>query len=332
MAYQREIFDKAAARLEQLRQQAHYRRAQRLKEAYAACPGLAQIDEELSRAGIAASRIILSQPGDQKKVVEQLAEQIKTLTGLRAEALTKCDLPADYTDMRFACPLCSDTGYIENKRCACLEKLLADAYARTSGLGSLLSGQTFESFDFSFYSAGADENEGVCPLERIKNIYAICKSFVDDFDACGQSLLFTGGAGLGKTFLSSAIAAELIKCGHTVVYESAARLFSLYLDYSFGRISPEAARPYLGSLHSCDLLIIDDLGTEAVSAYSVSFLFELLNSRLLDKKKMIISTNLSIGELAGLYSERLHSRMLEHFVILKFLGCDIRMQKMAGSA
>ena len=331
MAYGREIYDKVMAQLERLRQEALFRRSHRLQEVYTVCPKLKQIDSELEQTGAAASRMILSRPSDANKVLAQLQEQISTLAQLRSQTLVEAGFPADYTDLKFTCPKCDDTGYIKNKQCECLKKRLIEESCRASSLYNLFETQNFSSFDFSLYDSEIDEKEGTSPLERIKDIYKICEEFATQFDSVSDSLLFYGGAGLGKTFLSSAIAKELISQGRTVVYQSAVKLFSLYTDYTFGRVSPEQAKPQLDRLFDCDLLIIDDLGTEPVSTYSTSFLFEVLNSRILENKKMIISTNLNINELASIYSERLHSRLLEHFLPLKFIGNDIRLKKMINT-
>lgn len=328
MGYDRSVFDRVTRELEQRRARALFTREQRMAEAYEACPTLREIDAELQRCGAVATEMILSHPEDAAKLSAQLAQQLERLVGQRAAALEAAGYAADYTDVKYECAACSDTGYIGGRQCDCLRRALAEESCRASSLSGLFDTQNFERFDFNRYSAQADTKEGISPRECIRGIYRVCREFVDGFDSPGKSLFFYGGAGLGKTFLSTAIAKELLARGKSVIYQSAAKLFALYMDYSFGRVDAAAAKRQLDSFEACDLLIIDDLGTEAVSTYSVSFLFELLNERILRGKKMVVSTNLNVGEIASTYSERIHSRLLEHFELLKFVGEDIRLQKM----
>ena len=314
--------------MEQRRARALYARSQRMGEAYEVCPSLREIDAELQKCGAMATEMILSHPDDVQKLADQLKSQLELLGQQRAAALAAAGYAADYTDVKYECAACSDTGYVGGRQCDCLRRALAEESCRASSLAGLFDSQNFERFDFNRYSDTPDPKEGISPRECIRGIYRICREFADGFDGAGKSLFFYGGAGLGKTFLSTAIAKELIARGKSVIYQSAAKLFSLYMDYSFGRVDAAAANRQLNSFAACDLLIIDDLGTEAVSTYSVSYLFELLNERILRGKKMVISTNLNVGEIASTYSERIHSRLLEHFELLKFIGEDIRLQKM----
>lgn len=328
MAYEHTIYEKVKAQLEERRAHALFERQRRLEKAYAACPSLRDIDEELQSCGAAATTMILSHPEHAEDLAQQLRTQLDVLMRQRAEALRLSGFLADYTDVKYQCAACEDTGYVEGRQCSCMRRALAEESCRASSLSVLFDSQNFDSFDFGYYGNTVDEGEGASPRERMESIYQVCKGFVEHFDSEPDSLFFYGGAGLGKTFLSTSIARELLTRGKSVVYQSAAALFSLYMDYTFGRVDASSAKPQLDSLASCDLLIIDDLGTEAISSYSTAYLFEILNERILHGKKMVISTNLNVSEIASIYSERIHSRLLEHFILLKFIGSDIRLQKM----
>jgi len=191
-----------------------------------------------------------------------------------------------------------------------------------------LDTQNFDNFDFSYYSDTIVESEGISPLTNIKSIFQTCFNFVQNFDKTDDNLLLYGGPGLGKTFLSSCIAKDLLDRGKTVFYQTAFKIFGLLEDYKFNRSEESATKTQVDRLFDVDLLIIDDLGTEFVNTYTSSAFFNILNSRLLDKRKTIISTNLNMEELVNLYSNRVVSRIIGHYIPLKFFGEDIRKLKM----
>jgi len=330
MAYPKEIFDRVEAMYEQDRQTAMYKRGQRIDQLYSTCAELKDIDRDITMAAVEISQKILASPGDGAELAKRLKSKVEALNAKRAALLESMGLPADYTDITYTCDVCNDTGYSGGKRCECMKRRLTQAAYSVSELSELLNKQSFDTFDLEMYSDEHDRREDESPRERMRDILETCRTFAEYFADSADNLLFYGGVGLGKTFLSGAIAREVMANGYSVVYQSAATLFSLYNDYKFGRISALEAKPKLNALFDCDLLIIDDLGTEAVSAHTVSYLFEVLNGRMLSHKKMIISTNLTINELAKTYSERLHSRLFEHFALLKFVGDDIRLKKMRG--
>jgi len=328
MAYQKEIFDRVEAMYEQDRQTSLYLRNQRITQLYATCSELKDIDRDITVVAVEISQKILASPDDGAALALQLTSKVEKLNGRRAALLSSIGLPADYTDITYTCNTCKDTGYTLGKRCECMERRLTRVAYSASDLAALLSTQSFDTFKLSMYSDIPEGREGESPRERMRDILQTCRAFAEQFALSQDNLLFYGGVGLGKTFLSSCIAREVMAAGYSVVYQSAATLFSMYSDYKFGRIPPDEAKPKLSALMDCDLLIIDDLGTEAISSPTVSYLFELLNGRMLTRKKMIISTNLTINELAKMYSERFHSRMFEHFTLLKFIGEDIRLKNM----
>lgn len=330
MAYEQEIYKKVLNTFEAQRMVEANERKRRLFEVYEKCAEVKQIDEEIDRVGSGAALEILKDPQNAPAIADDLKESMQMLSAMRARALEKAGFARDYTDMRYRCSICKDEGYVGGKQCDCFKAYVRKEAYQSSKLFNLFESQGFDKFDLTLFSDEVDKKAGVSQKEAMEEALAVCKSFVEQFDSADYSLFFYGGVGLGKTFLSTCIAKELIDRGNTVIYQSAAKLFSYYSDYLFGRVNAAQARTELDRLTECDLLIIDDLGSEATNSQTVSFLFELVNDRLLSGKKMVISTNYSINEIAKVYSERLHSRILEHFTPVRFFGGDIRLKKMFG--
>lgn len=330
MAYEQAIYKKVLSSLEAQRMVQKSERKRRLFEVYQVCPEVKRIDEEIDRVGSGAALEILNEPHKADAIALDLKESMRMLSDARGKALEKAGFSKDYTDMRYKCAVCKDEGYIDGKMCECFSELVRRELREESKLFNLFETQGFDKFDIELFSDEVDKKAGVSQKEAMEEALAVCRDFAQKFDAAAHSLFFYGGVGLGKTFLSTCIAKELIESGYTVMYQSAAKLFSYYSDYLFGRVNASQARLELDKLIECDLLIIDDLGSEAANAQTVSFLFEIVNDRLLSGRKMVISTNYSINEIAKVYSERLHSRILEHFAPIRFFGADIRLKKMFG--
>lgn len=330
MAYGQEIYKKVLNEFEALRLTEASARKARLFEVYEKSDEVKQIDEEIDRVGSGAALEILRDPQNAPAIADDLKESMQMLSAMRERALEKAGFSKDYTNMRYRCDLCKDEGYVDGKQCECFRAFVRKEAYQSSKLFNLFETQGFDRFDAGLFSDEVDAKAGVSQKEAMEEALAVCKSFVKEFDHADYSLFFYGGVGLGKTFLSTCVAKELIDRGYSVIYQSSAKLFSYYSDYLFGRVNVAQARVELDKLAECDLLIIDDLGSEAANAQTVSFLFELVNDRLLTGKKMVISTNYSINEIAKVYSERLHSRILEHFTPVRFFGGDIRLKKMFG--
>ncbi|MBR1738466.1 MAG: ATP-binding protein, partial [Firmicutes bacterium] len=237
--------------------------------------------------------------------------------------------PADYMTNVYKCPECKDSGRIGAKRCSCFNSRLMTKLYEVSNLGNKLEKENFENFDMSFYSDKKEENEKSSPLENMNNILRISYKFVKDFESKNTNLIFYGGAGLGKTFLCSCIAKELIQKGRIVIYVSAFELFDMIEREHFGKDGSEEIHDSLELIENAHLLIIDDLGTEFATKLSVPELFNIVNYRLNNEMSTIISTNLSPKELEIQYSDRLISRIYGNYTVLRFIGEDIRIQKKA---
>ena len=237
--------------------------------------------------------------------------------------------PADYLDEIFTCPDCKDTGYINGNPCHCFkEEVIKLLYSR-SELQEILERENFDTFDYSLYSEDfIDDATGISAAENIETVVDHCHYFINHFDKTFDNLLFYGRAGTGKTFLINCIAKELIEKSYSVIYLSAVQLFDLMAGYSFHRENHSVySQISMDELIHCDLLIIDDLGTEMTNSFTDSALFDCLNERLVHHKSTIISTNLSLRGLQERYEERIFSRTAGNYTPLKIFGDDIRIHK-----
>lgn len=309
---------------EDLRTKASNERRLRIEKIYEKVPRIKKIDEEIYSAGFKNMQNILKNPENADEYNKALKEKNKMLKDEKQRLIEENNIPPDYDEYKYECSECGDTGYTEDgKKCRCFtQKLINAAYAK-SNLGEILSKQNFDTFSFKYYSQEGKDNE-ISPYSNMVRIYERCKKFCDNFENEEKSLFFYGHTGLGKTFLSSCIAKELMDKGRTVIYTRATKLFNIYEDYKFGRNSDKSI---IDNLYSADLLIIDDLGTEPNNKNNFAFLFDLMCDRLADNKKMIVNTNLSVGEIAKIYSSRFASRIYESFMVYKFYGDDIRIKK-----
>jgi DNA replication protein DnaC len=284
-------------------------------------PEIEEIDRVLSETGMKIFSAALSGEGNIEERIAQLKRANEELLEARREILVANGYPADYSDLKFECDKCRDHGYVDGKMCSCMRRDLVMAGYESSGIGKLIAKQNFENFDLSYYK-GAEYDQMMRVFESVKNF---AETFRENF---GRNLLFIGMTGLGKTHLSSACAKAIIERGFDVVYESAQNIFS---DFEYERFS----RGYNNDEQSsktdryfeCDLLIIDDLGTEMINQFSISTLYNLLNDRLSRKKPTIISTNLSKDDIQKKYNDRIQSRIFCEYRIMFFAGTDIRMQK-----
>lgn len=292
---------------------------------YARYPRLYEIEEALVRLSIEITRGILTDPQNREALLEELKKKQMDLKIERAEILSACKYPIDYLDVHYQCKLCKDTGFVDNKKCRCyIQKEIAHHY-KQSNLEAVLRRENFDQFRFDFYSAEKGE-DGVSPRDNIKTVYQKCIRFVEGFEQQDSSLLLIGRPGLGKTFLCNAIAKDLLDRGKSVIYQTAPDLIDLIRKYKFDFDNEDSNAPYLNELYRCDLLIIDDLGTELSTQFSNLAIYNILNKRMLSDKKMVIATNLNIDEFIKLYSERIFSRILGNFDMCKFIGDDIRLK------
>ena len=288
------------------------RRNMLLNAAYATNPRLGDIDQELSAIGTQIAITALS--GDEQKVAV-LKKNSVALTKEK-NAILKKEL---VTDIEYDCMICKDSGYIGGKVCECVKKIAAKIIVEELKNQMPLEDCTFENFDLNYYS-----KDGENARKRMTAILKLCKEYINNFNSnTSENLLFMGAPGLGKTHLTLAIVSGVADKGFIPFYGPAENLFTLV---SNERFSGENKGSYQAML-DCDLLVIDDLGTEFINEFSRSILYNLINTRLLSKKPTIINTNLTMKEIADRYGERIASRLIGGYNANKFIGKDIRQQK-----
>ncbi len=303
----------------------------RKNKLYTENPRLQEIDDELSKIGISTAKsLIMSNSVD---LLNTLNNKVNILKAEKAEILKKLNLPEDYLLPNYSCKLCNDTGYIKNNynstMCNCLKQEIFNIEYNKSNIANL-ENQNFDNFSLDKYSDSVNKekyNSEISPRENIELIKNICMNFIENFDSpTEKNLLFTGNTGLGKTFLSSCIAKEMIDRDKTVLYQTAPIMLDMIIDYKFNKNN--SSEITYKNLLDVDLLIIDDLGTESLNNMKFTELFNIINSRLLNQNnrclKTIISTNLSLPILNKTYGERITSRLIGNYNICRFFGEDIR--------
>jgi DNA replication protein DnaC len=309
------------------RDRARYDQERRKNEIYDRVPQIRAIDEEISRTGLKLSKLVLYGQVDPEKAVKDLEEALKKLKNERAFLMTEHNFPLDYAELHYTCPLCSDTGHLPDGRlCKCYRQQLIEYAYDMSNLKGVLSRENFSTFDMSLFSDEPFKSEALTPRANMNEILSISEGFVHEFGNRYDNLLFYGATGLGKTFLCHAIAKSLLDKGHTVIYQTAFGLIKLLEKYTFSETGRSEAAEAYQMLFESDLLIIDDLGTEMVNTFTNTEIFNLINTRLLRQKPMILSTNLTPVQLRETYSERVASRLFGEFRFLYFYGKDLRWE------
>ncbi|ADL70139.1 AAA ATPase [Thermoanaerobacterium thermosaccharolyticum DSM 571] len=297
----------------------------RRQEVYRKIPEISNIDDEIKDIGIEISKSIFLKPQKHKDLLENLRSRLNALKKKKADLLRSNGYPETYMEQKFECNICKDTGYVNNKRCKCFEQKLINLYYRQSSIEDITKIENFSNFDYYLYSDKPYKGK-MSPRENMKSIVDVAKDFIDNFDNEKESLFFYGDSGLGKTFLSNCIAKELLDRGKVVLYRTAPDLVE-GLRLNKLNSDNDSYYEYTDLLRECDLLIIDDLGTEPITPFSLQEIFSIVNARLLANKKFIISTNLPLSEVMNIYPERLCSRILGNFKLLNFYGEDIRIKR-----
>ena len=290
--------------------------AAHLQYVYQHVPGYQELDE--STSDVSASfgiRLLSGEVQDRswlKKKLAEIAVQKKAL-------LKEAGLPEDYLLPHYECPDCHDTGYINNEKCHCFKQEIINLLYSQSNLDRLSAANNFSVLTDSFYQ-GED-------LSHFRGAVDTCRDFIKNFNSSYQNMFFYGTVGTGKSFLSICVAKELLDHGHSVIYFSAADLFQRLSENSFDYHKKEQLQVLQENLFNCELLIIDDLGTELTNSFVTSQLFSCLNERYIRHHATVISTNLSLEELRDRYSDRIFSRITSNFMLIKLTGPDIRLYK-----
>ena len=312
----RDLFKK---REEKAKNDAYFRKA----EIEALIPEIRQIDNILAATGAEIAIEIAKGKENIEERINTLRDKNLALQQKKAELLCANGYPEDYTKIKYTCSKCEDTGFIGTKMCDCFREELIKNSIRNSGIAALVDKQSLENFDLKYY---ADDLKS---LTMMRSTLEQVRQYIDSFDNGSSSLLFMGATGLGKTHLSTAIAKGVIEKGFDVVYDTAQNIFNDFEYERFGRAyNTDREDKKTDKYFECDLLIIDDLGTEVTNSFTLSCLYNLINTRLNASKAIIINTNLMPGELETRYEKRISSRLMGEFAPRVFRGTDIRQQKL----
>ena len=294
---------------------AKFRRA----EVHAALPEIADIDRTLAATGLKIFEATVR--GDQNEIAK-IKEENAALQAKRAELLEIAGFGRDYTEIKYECERCGDTGTVGQSMCICMRKKLIEAGFESSGMSDLIKKQSFDNFSLDYYKKNPDN------YKRMKAIYDILKAYANGFDPkTSGNIAMIGGTGLGKTHLSSAIAGVVIEKGNDVFYTSSTNMFADFEEKRFGSSAAYDTTGDVSQYFTCDLLIIDDLGAEIINQFTVSCLYNVINTRLSHHKSTILSTNLTSDEFRKKYWDRITSRVAGEYTVLAFCGEDIRLQK-----
>ncbi len=333
MSYSPSVLSRAKARLADEKREAESEYARRLADAYSRFPRLKAIDIELRSTMAETMAACFQKGGDPQAAIASIRDRNLALQREREWILEAADLEPDYLEARPVCVECSGLGYVGERMCACLKELCRQEQKKE--LTSLLSARaSFEHFSLDWYAPEFDPDYGVSPRENMRRVLRDVRSYALGFTP-GQSgsMLFSGGTGLGKTFLSACVARTVADLGASVVYDTAVAIFNDFETEKFRRSSyDDAAEPPLTDKYlKCDLLIIDDLGTELTTNFTQSALYTIINNRLLSRRATIISTNLSMTDISARYSPQIVSRLKGTYEDVYFFGQDIRQQKKNAS-
>ncbi|MBR3894767.1 MAG: ATP-binding protein [Clostridia bacterium] len=325
MSYNKENFKRIRAEYETKALRAEEDADARRRELHQAIPELRILDSRLSSFGLRIMDEVLK-GGDCAKNIAALRAENESISTERAALLRQHGYPENYSSPRYECDACRDTGYVGIKMCDCMRRRLIEAGMESSGLSALMKKQSFDNFSLDYYHT--DSEVFSCMSRNLEIIRDYAENFrIEPDKRAPESLLFLGGTGLGKTHLSTSIARVVIERGYDVFYNSAVGMLSDFESRRFGNGMIESEGDNTARYTECELLIIDDLGTEVVNQFTLSCLYHVLNTRLNLQKPTIISTNLSSSELRKNYHDRIISRLMGEYRVIPFLGVDIRRQK-----
>ncbi len=310
-------YDRIFRQYEEKQRQSRLEAERRRDYVYERLPRYRELEDETASLSVAQGKKLLA--GDDAALSE-LRNKLAAIKKQKAQLLSDAGLSADYLEPVFVCPDCRDTGYIDREKCHCLRQAEISLLYEQSGIQDMLKHNNFSLLSYEYYTGEA--------LALFRHAVNTCQSFIENFNSDYRNLFFYGTVGTGKSFLSGCVAKELMDQGHSVIYFGAAGLFDLLSKVSFDAKSRDERQNTYSDLYQCDLLIIDDLGTELTNQFTASQLFSLLNERQLGKKSTLISTNFSLAELRDRYSDRIFSRITSNFEVCRLAGEDIRMHKL----
>lgn len=314
MGYKKEYYIKALADIAKRRLTADELAKKNLLSVYLSHPDIKELDDKMNALGLLAVKSAVKLSGAEEII--NLKKEYEIINAQKQELLSEYNISLSSLKPSYCCENCNDTGYVNGELCACAKKTAKEYYFNDLCEKMPLEKSTFGSFDLSLYPDDAQNN--------MQEIFNFSKDYADNFTNASKNLLFLGRTGLGKTHLSLSIANIAIDKGYGVIYGSSQNFFNQIQDEAFGRKQGDT----LNALLECDLLILDDFGTEFMSTYISSAIYNIINSRILRSLPTIISTNLSLSEINNVYGERIMSRILGNYIIKQFTGKDIRQIQM----
>lgn len=320
MSLTREQYDEIMRGYMQKQSRRHQLSLARRDEVYAKIPEYRELSEQVSEIAVGYLHSRLGEKGKNNSASPILVRpELSKIAEKKRQLLVSHGFPDDYLTVSPDCPLCGDTGFVDGNKCRCFKQKEIEILYSSSHLGELVKEHNFDILTESYYH-GED-------LKRFRIASAACRRMAAQFDQVYRNLYLYGTVGTGKSFLSICIAKELLETGHSVLYFSAAALFDRLSMYSFDVRTKEELRKFTDDLYGCDLLIIDDLGTELTNQFISAQLFTCLNERHIGRKSTVISTNLSLAEMQARYSDRVFSRITNDYELYKLTGSDIRVLK-----
>ncbi|MGN2371490.1 ATP-binding protein [Clostridium cagae] len=286
------------------------------------CPEILELDNEIQRMSLRMSLEILK-ADDSEETIKQYKEKITDLRVRKCEMLVANGYDPEYLNLKYTCNKCKDTGFVGANKCHCYKQKLIRLYYKDSELESTIKENNFNNFDLNLFSTHRLGDEKYSPRKNIENILEyVLNDYIPNFSSQNVNLLFFGNPGSGKTYLSYCLSKAILDKGYLVVYKTSDELIKNLSEIRFNN-----NHNLESILLNCDLLIIDDLGAEHLNEFSITELFNIINKRILNKKKMLISTNLTLPGITKQYTERIASRLLGDFKLCKFYSEDIRIKK-----
>lgn len=320
MSLTREQYDEIMRDYMHKQSRRHQLAVQRREEILTRIPEFRQLSDQVSEIAV---DYLHSRLGEKKNASSDspifVRPKLQEIAAKKKHLLLSHGYPEDYLTVSPECPFCDDTGFVNGAKCRCFKQKEIEILYSHSHLKELVKEQNFDILTDSYYH-GED-------LKRFRIAAAACRRMAAEFDTAYRNLYLYGTVGTGKSFLTICVAKELLETGHSVLYFSAAALFDKLSLYSFDAKTKEELRSFTSDLYSCDLLIIDDLGTELTNQFISAQLFTCLNERHMNRKSTVISTNLSLAEMQSRYSDRVLSRITNDYELYKLTGSDIRVLK-----
>ncbi|MDO4294668.1 MAG: ATP-binding protein [bacterium] len=298
---------------------------ERVREVYEHIPRIRELDQQIGSTAVQQARLLL---GGDKEALSKLRLALEELRREKRQLLEEGAYPADYMEMHYQCPDCKDSGYRDGKKCHCFLQAQMELLYAQSNIREILKTENFRQFTYRYYDdSKIVERLGMTQRVYMQRVVEQCKEYIRRFPSEKGSILFTGTTGTGKTFLSNCIAAELIERCFSVLYFSATDLFDVFSKNRFESKNPEDMQEMYRHILDCDLLVIDDIGTELINTFTTSQLFYCINERLNRKKGTIVTTNLPLNRLRDEFTDRIASRIMSKYQMIPLVGEDIRIQK-----